>query len=353
MNVINCNPREFENIKNNKQKFKIFEENNLEYLEIYTLNNSVTNEKLNIQITQINEYKTIEDVLKIIKLEQFGKYESKKEFMSKMKEYYKLDNFTVCRLKNLDDDGLRIDDLKLLDMIDEESITNNTLGLSGCKVLLVKTKDKKDAILKIQDVKSNDTIKEEYDVLKYLEDKLPVAKVYYYNRLNDVEYLLRECLEGEPIYKFKNFGFKLGQELKKIHSLYDETCTFNKFSSDELLANVLSKLDVVYNQRNDYFKDYTKEEFKEFMIKNKPVDDSLIHGDFSLTNILVDKNNNYKYIDLGNLSISTKYFDLYVVSKSFRINNLESEIDDFLRGYGIDEIDEKYLNWMYIVEKSY
>ena len=34
------------------------------------------------------------------------------------------------------------------------------------------------------------------------------------------------------------------------------------------------------------FKDYSIDQLKDFLIENKPENDSLIHGDFSLTNII-------------------------------------------------------------------
>ena len=79
---------------------------------------------------------------------------------------------------------------------------------------------------------------------------------------------------------------------------------------------------------------------------------ALIHGDFSLTNIL-NNNDVFYYIDLANVSKSTKYFDIYVLYKSFIINDLESEYEKFLEGYGIDNVNENYLDWMSFIELSY
>ena len=73
MKKIKCNEKEFENIRNNKQTYKIFDNNlNLEYLEICELINENTDEKLEIQITSVKRYKTLDDIIKIINLENFG-----------------------------------------------------------------------------------------------------------------------------------------------------------------------------------------------------------------------------------------------------------------------------------------
>ena len=59
-------------------------------------------------------------------------------------------------------------------MIKIETLQQEKLGLSGCLVYRVKTRENQDAILKVQNIKGNDTLKEEYDVLKYLKGKMSV-----------------------------------------------------------------------------------------------------------------------------------------------------------------------------------
>lgn len=349
---IKCNEKEFEDIKNDRQTYKIFDNNlNLEYLETCELINENTNDKLEIQITSVKKYNSLDDVLNIINLENFGIYEDREDFVKYINKIYGDNEYLVCRIKKTAN-KIIIDDKKLLNLIKIETLQQEKLGLSGCLVYRVKTKENQDAILKVQNIKGNDTLKEEYDVLKYLKDKMSVANVYYYNLYENKEYLLREYIDGEPLYKSKGFGYKLGQELKKIHEHYNEECQFKKFSVSNLLNNAIEKIDIVYQLRGEYFKDFSKEDLIDFLKENKPNDDALIHGDFSLTNILVN-NGKYYYIDLGNVSISTKYFDIYILKKSLKINHLEEEWKEFLRGYSIDNYNETYMRWMELIELSY
>ena len=349
---IKCNEKEFENINNDRQTYKIFDNSlNLEYLEMCELINGNTNEELEIQITSVKRYNSLDDVLNIINLENFGIYEDKEDFIKYINENYDDSEYLVCRIKKTTN-KIIIDDKKLLDLIKIETLEQEKLGLSGCLVYRVKTRENQDAILKVQNIKGNDTIKEEYDVLKYLKGKMSVANVYYYNFYENKEYLLREYIDGEPLYKSKGFGYKLGQELKKIHEHYNEKCQFQKFSVNNLLKNAMEKIDILYQLRGEYFKDFSKNDLINFLKENKPNNDALIHGDFSLTNILVN-NGKYYYIDLGNVSISTKYFDIYILKKSLKINHLEEEWEEFLRGYNIDDYNEIYMRWMELIELSY
>ena len=349
---IKCNEKEFENIKNDMQTYKIFNNSlNLEYLETCKLVNENTDEELEIQITSIKKYNSLDDVLNIINLENFGIYKDKEDFIKYINKIYDDNEYLVCRIKKTAN-KIIIDDKKLLNLIKIETLQQEKLGLSGCLVYRLNTKENQNAILKIQNIKGNDTLKEENDVLKYLKGKMNVANVYYYNLYENKEYLLREYIDGEPLYKLKKFGYQLGQELKKIHGHYNEKCQFKKFSVNNLLNNTIEKIDIVYQLRGEYFKDFSKNDIINFLEENKPADDALIHGDFSLTNILVN-NGKYYYIDLGNVSISTKYFDIYILKKSLKINNLEEEWNEFLRGYKIEDYNEIYMRWMELIELSY
>lgn len=349
---IKCNNKEFENIKDDSQTYKIFDNDlDLDYLEMCKLINEKTFEELEIQITSVKRYNSLDDILNIINLEKFGVYEDREDFAKYINKNYDDCKYLVCRIKK-NTNQIVIEDKKLKELIKIKTLRQEKLGLSGCLVYRVKTKNNEDAILKVQNIKGNDSLKEEYDVLEYLNGKMRVANVYYYSLYESKEYLLREYIDGEPLYKLKKFGYQLGQELKKIHNNYSEECQFEKFSVNNLLNNAIEKIDVVYQLRGEYFKNFSKNDLINFLKENKPDNDALIHGDFSLTNILVN-NGEYYYIDLGNVSLSTKYFDIYILKKSLKINHLEEEWEEFLIGYNIGDYNEIYMKWMELIELSY
>ena len=67
---------------------------------------------------------------------------------------------------------------------------------------------------------------------------------------------------------------------------------------------------------------------------------------------MIKKENTISFIDLGDAGISTMYFDLYHAIKSLKMNKFDSEINEFLEGYGLSELDEKSIKWMTIVDKA-
>ena len=160
-----------------------------------------------------------------------------------------------------------------------------------------------------------------------------------------------EYKKGSPSFKFDNIGYQLGKALKQIHQVNIENCPFNKYSPEQLLSNFLDKLDSIYPEIQDNYKDETKETVIEFMKENIPIDKVLTHGDYSMPNILIN-NEEISFIDLGELGISTKYLDIYYLMKSLKINKKEKIFEEFLKGYGIDKINNNYIKWVDLIDMS-
>ena len=146
---IKCNQKEFENINNDKQAYKIFDNGlNLEYLETCKLINENTDEELEIQITSVKRYNSLDDVLNIINLENFGIYDNKEDFIKYINKIYGGSEYLVCRIKKTAN-RIIVDDEKLLNLIQIETLQQEKLGLSGCLVYRVKTKAAKEALFDV------------------------------------------------------------------------------------------------------------------------------------------------------------------------------------------------------------
>ena len=156
---------------------------------------------------------------------------------------------------------------------------------------------------------------------------------------------------GISAHKVENFAKLVGTNLKQIHSIDITNCPFNNNSVDNLLKIAISKIDIILPTILEIYPEMNKESILEFLKINKPTDNVLVHGDYSLPNILIDENGEISLIDLGDVSISTKYFDLYYLKKSFVRNKKIEFFNDFLESYGLSEIDEKSMKWMDIIDK--
>ncbi len=317
-------------------------EEDLDNGETLLLNNSIQ-----VEITAKAIYKKIEDCFKVVPMDLFGI-----SSLEKAKEEYDCYNkIYVYRIKYDNDNIEDILDLDLLDLINQSTLVKNNIGHSSTNVYEVKLKDNRNAILKIQTLSNRNDLHDEYDRIKWLQNKCRVPQIYYYNEKDNTKYLLMEKLPGKPVYKTDVSTFKIGELLKSIHSIDISDCEFKQNSVESLLDKILDNIDIVVNELQEEYPQMSKKEIVEFINNNVPKDEVLIHGDYSLPNILIDDNGEMGVIDLGDVSVSTKYFDFYHLRKSMIRNKKIDQFEELLKGYGIDKLNENYLKWIEIVDK--
>ena len=304
------------------------------------------NDDIDVEITSTSIYKNIEECFKIIPMDLFGisSIEQAKQDYSNYEKIY------AYRVKYDSEDIEEILDKKLLDLIDAASLSKNNIGHSNTNVYEVKLKNNTNAILKVQKLSNRNDLYDEYERIKWLQGKCNVPKIYYYNELDGIKYLLMQKINGVPSYKLDNCFFKVGEYLKNIHSIDIKDCYFNQNSVEVLLKKVLNNIDTIIEQVQEIYSNMNKEELISFIKNNVPNDRVLVHGDYSLPNILITENGEIGVIDLGDLSISTKYFDFYYLRKSMIRNKKKDYFEELLKGYGIEELDENYMKWVEIVD---
>ena len=306
------------------------------------------NEELDSEITSKNIFNNLDDCFQIIPYELFG-FNSLEEAQAYYKNYHKI---CAYRLKvDVDNVSKILANNELVEMLDINKLQQNNIGHSSSQVFEVELKNSKKAILKIQTLASRNNLDEEYARIAWLENKVNVPKVYYYKKIDNTRYLLMEKLEGIPAYKMDDFAYLIGKTLKEIHKIDSTNCPFKQNSISTLYKNALNNIDLIVPSVQEDYPNMTKEDILEFLKKYKPKDKVIVHGDYSLPNILID-NNKVNLIDLGDVSISSKYFDLFYVRKSFIRNKKMAYFNDFMKGYGIRKINENYMKWISIVDKA-
>lgn len=337
---------EFNNIKKGKQVYIISDDNSYENKDIVLLECDGENQE--VEITIKYKYNNLEDCFNLLPYDLFG-FDNLEDAL----DYYKdINEINVYRIKVDNDrkleDGL---DEEILNLIDLSTINKNNVGHSASEVYELKLKDGTDAILKVQYLSSRNNLKEEYERNKWLENKLNVPKVFYFKEINKIQYYLREMKVGVSAHKVNNFATLVGNNLKEIHSVDISDCPFDNNDTLKLLDLAISKLDIILPNILKLYPDMNKESIIEFLNINRPLDRVLVHGDYSLPNILVNDNREVSLIDLGDVSISTKYFDLYYLKKSFVRNKKMDYFNKFLESYGLSELDENSMKWMDIIDK--
>lgn len=345
MKIIEITKEEFNKIKEGKQTQIIIEDDSIENKNRIILKSG--EDKLEAEITAKAKYDSIEDCFKIIPTDLFGFTQ-----FTEANNFYKNKKIIIAyRLKIENNDIPDIMDEKLLSLINIETIKKNNVGHSSVDVYEVKTSEGNNAILKIQSLSTRNDLFEEFKRIDWLQDKFRVPKIYYYKELHNIKYLLMEKIEGVSAHKYDDFAYLIGKKLKEFHSININGCAFDQNSIENLKKNALNNIDVIYSQIKEEL-NMTKEQLIEFIKSNAPTDKVLVHGDYSLPNILINEKGEVGVIDLGDVSISSKYFDFYYLVKSLKRNKKEEKLEELLKGYGIDSLDSNYMKWIEIVDKA-
>lgn len=230
---------------------------------------------------------------------------------------------------------------ELFYMLKDYSCVQNKEGCSPAIVFQCK-KNEEELYLKIQ--QSDSLIKREHDIMKWLNGKLPVPEIKYFDEYNGWSYLLMTALNGHKVgtskdevsAPYENTIKLLADGLLMFQSVDISDCPFtNNFN--------INFQNAVYNvETSSYYPDYisvnanfanifdfnnsndksfiTSLELYNFLHKNKPqeLEDEICfsHGDYGLTNTFIDGNNVTGFIDIGGGGIADKWNDIAICIRS-------------------------------------
>ncbi|WP_202079113.1 phosphotransferase [Caldalkalibacillus salinus] len=186
---------------------------------------------------------------------------------------------------------------------------------------------------------------------------LPVPKRYKFTEDRNSSWLLMSFIEGETIRSLFQRGiskqhkeeilYNYGQVLRDLHST---TCP-KELTAGEQPWLEKKLIEAEYNLKK-YEVDGTKELLNNLM-KKRPikVDHTLIHGDFTIDNVLVQGTEIVGIIDWSGGAFGDPRYDLTLATrpKPYIFNN-EIDREIFYKGYGIDAVcdeDIKYFNDLY------
>lgn len=133
-------------------------------------------------------------------------------------------------------------------------------------------------------------------------------------------WLLMEMAEGVPAYQLKKgLGTMLGTFLANLHHLPLNEWTLLHSHSEEKYQQ-LASLATLY-----------------------PLDPVISHGDCCLPNLIIDRNEHVRMIDLGMSGICDRYRDLERILWSLEFNKFADQIPAFLSAYGLKDLNAEKL----------
>lgn len=243
---------------------------------------------------------------------------------------------------------------QLRDLICLDDVSYPSMGYSGDHVYLIKKGYlNKDIVIKCS---SRYEVYKEGEILKWLEGKIEVPKVYFNIEQEGVYYLVMEMLPGQMgQYGFKQLGTKemvvyYANLIKKWHSI-----DYHNFLPVNTLEDKIAH--VKYNVEHGLVKtQYFERELQgktgqmvyDLMISCYPKSFDLVlcHGDVCMPNFMMENGHLTGWIDVVGCGVNDRYLDIAIALRTLRYNfewlnmTFSKEYQDlFLKTYGIQELD--------------
>ena len=254
----------------------------------------------------------------------------------------------------------------LQDKINTTHVKKPSMGFSDEEVYLIYNGYQgKDVVLKYS---SRKEVFKEARILKWLEGKIKVPKVYYEIEEDGIYYLLMEMLPGRMgQYGFEEMSIEemiilYANEIKKWHQI-----NYHDFPHINTLEDKINH--VTYNLQHDLVKiQYFERELQgktgqgvyDAMMACYPkkFDNVLCHGDVCMPNFMIKDGQITGWIDVIGCGVNDRYLDLSIALRTLRCNIegihqtfTQEHIDLFLKTYGIEHLDmDKVKFYIYLDE---
>ncbi|MHA1690975.1 MAG: APH(3') family aminoglycoside O-phosphotransferase [Candidatus Heimdallarchaeaceae archaeon] len=227
------------------------------------------------------------------------------------------------------------------------------IGWSSSKIFKLTREKDSNLFLKINKYSGDLFFNNEFDMLKWFKDKIPVPEVIYQSKNSDNEFLLLTEIPGKVSYEvFSKSDIEtnlilLANGLQSIHAIPIGDCP-NQIDIVEMIQHAKERLEQgLINSKNfdvrwkhktphDLFKDVLR-------LKPKKIDSVVTHGDYCLPNVMINDQKLSGFVDLGCAGINDRYYDLAAVSWSISYNFGSKWLPFFFENYGInyDEVDRE------------
>ncbi|BCN30821.1 APH(3') family aminoglycoside O-phosphotransferase [Anaeromicropila herbilytica] len=215
-------------------------------------------------------------------------------------------------------------------IIGSRSFNVDTIGMSDAQVICFD-----DMVLKIEPY--NEESDNEYHMMDWLSDKLPVPNILCSEKVNGISYLLMSRIKGdmlctpelqtdpELLVKLLAEGLHMLWNVNIANCPYDNTLDHKlrlaKARVSEKLCNIEDAEPGTYSCNGFQ----SPEHLLEWLLDNKPVEEPVFsHGDYCLPNIFIYKNKINGFIDLGRSGVADKYQDIALCYRSL-LHNLNGK----------------------------
>lgn len=255
--------------------------------------------------------------------------------------------------------------MSLAERIEGYLSDGNVYGQSGAKVYrLSRGSDQAELYLKCGDELIADEITDEMARLIWLSKHAPVPNVIHFTRANSQAWLLMSALPGvtalEAIRSLPSSAEsvveQIAQFIRALHSIPTDTCPFQRPLSTVLLQ-ARQRIDAGFVDVDDFDEERagcSEEDVWQELGRALPLDADpvVVHGDFSLENIVVCEGRVIGCVDVGRLGVADRYQDVAITWNSLR--EFSPELSErFLSLYGAEHADRRKINFYLLLDELF
>jgi aminoglycoside phosphotransferase len=205
--------------------------------------------------------------------------------------------------------------------------------------------------LKVRAVEETPSLLDEAVRLRWAADHLPVPVVLDCGTAGNGDWLLLDGLPGrdatDPDLRARPEWLVpvLAKALRRFHEVPVTECPF-RLGVDDALATVRSRVATgraVHADLHDEFRFLSLDKALTLLAELAPASEDLVvcHGDYCFPNVLVDGGTVTAYLDLGELAVADRWWDVAVGSWSTTWNIGPGWEKCFLDAYGIEPDRER------------
>lgn len=216
--------------------------------------------------------------------------------------------------------------ISIKNRIEDQNFQIDEMGLSGSNVYLFDSQ-----VLKVQD--DGEEARNEYEIMCWLDGKLPVPHPIAYEQMNDKNYLLMTRISGEMACSEKYMCNPelltelLADALKALWQIDIKNCpcNWNLRRKLELVRYRIDHglIDMEHVEPDTFGKNgfASQEELYGWLMEHRPKEElTLSHGDFCLPNIFFEGQRLAGFIDLGRMGLADKWQDIALCYRSLLHN---------------------------------
>lgn len=251
---------------------------------------------------------------------------------------------------------------RLKEMIKSCDWQRITIGMSASRTYRL-TGENGVYFLKVQSVEVDTGLFDEKERIEWLQGKLPVPKLLFYDKDEWNEYMLLSEVAG-VIASDKHYETmlpqlmeQLGAGLRAVHAVDIEDCPF-----DRRLDTVLQE---AYRRAKDGLVDEDDFDVERAgmtavalygqLVELRPAEEELVftHGDYCLPNIMLDQGQISGFIDWGGAGVADKYQDIALAERSITYNFGGQYVPLFLEAYGLSEADREKMKYYKLLDEFF